>query len=201
VPGTTRDSVREAITLDGVPLNIVDTAGLRETEDEIEKLGIARSWREIETADVLLLVCDARTGITEQDRLILERVPPRLVRVIVFNKIDVPGFPARVEQRDGSAHVWLSAKTTAGLQGLREVLLSVAGWTAPGEDVFLARERHITALLAAQSFLAAALGELSRPDLFAEELRLAHKQLSLITGEFTADDLLGEIFSRFCIGK
>lgn len=201
VPGTTRDSVRETITLDGVPLNIVDTAGLRETNDEIEQLGIARSWREIETADVLLLVCDARIGVSEQDRLILGRVPQPLSKVVVFNKIDVAGLPARVEHGEGAANVWLSAKTTAGLQGLRDVLLTIAGWTTPGEDVFLARERHIIALLAAQSFLVAAQGEFSRPELFAEELRLAHKHLSSITGEFTADDLLGEIFSRFCIGK
>jgi tRNA modification GTPase len=201
VPGTTRDSVRETITIDGVPVNIVDTAGLRETEDEVEKLGIARSWREIESADVLLMVCDARAGITVQDRLLLDRVPPGLTRVIVFNKIDIAGLDAKVEQAEALANIWLSAKTNEGLQGLRDVLLGVAGWTAQGEDVFLARARHISALIAAQSFLVAAKGELARPELFAEELRLAHKHLGEITGEFTADDLLGEIFSRFCIGK
>jgi tRNA modification GTPase len=201
VPGTTRDTVRETIALDGVPLSIVDTAGLRETDDEVEKLGILRSWREIESADVLLLVCDARLGVTTGDREILARAPQSLTRVIVFNKIDVVGLPAKVERDGGLANIWLSAKTTDGLQGLRKVLLDVAGWAIPGEDVFLARARHITALLSAQSFLQAAKDALARPELFAEELRLAHKQLGSITGEFTADDLLGEIFSRFCIGK
>ncbi len=201
VPGTTRDSVRETITLDGVPLNIVDTAGLRDTDDEVEKLGIARSWREIENADVLLLVCDARAGLSEQDIAILAKVPQRLARVIVFNKIDIAGVVAKIESAEGFSRVWLSAKTADGLQELRDVLLAVAGWSVPGEDVFLARERHIEALQAAQSFLVAAKLELSRPELLAEELRLAHQRLSTITGEFTADDLLGEIFSRFCIGK
>jgi len=193
--------VRETITLDGVPLNIVDTAGLRDTDDEVEKLGIARSWREIENADVLLLVCDARAGLSEQDIAILAKVPQRLARVIVFNKIDIAGVVAKIESAEGFSRVWLSAKTADGLQELRDVLLAVAGWSVPGEDVFLARERHIEALQAAQSFLVAAKLELSRPELLAEELRLAHQRLSTITGEFTADDLLGEIFSRFCIGK
>jgi tRNA modification GTPase len=201
VPGTTRDSVRETIVLDGVPLDIVDTAGLRETDDEVEKLGIARSWKEISEADMLLLVCDARGGLTDQDRTILAQAPLRLKRLIVFNKIDLAGLDAKEERGADCKQIWLSAKTAAGVAGLRRAMLAIAGWEIPVEDVFLARERHISALLAAQTCLGAAAEQLSRPELFAEELRLAHNALASITGEFTADDLLGEIFARFCIGK
>lgn len=201
IPGTTRDSVRETIDLDGVPLDIVDTAGLRDTDDDVEKLGMARSWREIGEADLLLLVCDVRDGLTGQDRAILDRAPPRLQRLIVYNKIDLVGGGAREGQRSDLMQIWLSAKTADGVPELRKAMLAIAGWDIPGEDVFLARERHICALLAAQTCLDVAVGQLSRPELFAEELRLSHQQLSAITGEFTADDLLGEIFARFCIGK
>lgn len=201
IPGTTRDSVRETIVIDGIPLDIVDTAGLRETDDEVEKLGIARSWKEIGEADMLLLVCDAREGLTEQDRTILAQVPRRLKRVVVHNKIDLAGFCAKAEQGEDRRQIWLSAKTAEGVAQLRQAMLAIAGWEIPGEDVFLARERHISALLSAQTCLGAAADQLSRPELFAEELRLAHNQLASITGEFTADDLLGEIFARFCIGK
>ncbi len=201
IPGTTRDSVRETIVIDGIPLDIVDTAGLRETDDEVEKLGIARSWKEIGEADMLLLVCDARDGLTEQDRTILAQAPQRLKRVVVHNKIDLAGLCAKAEQMEDCKQIWLSAKTAEGVAQLRQAMLAIAGWEIPGEDIFLARERHISALLAAQTCLGAAADQLSRPELFAEELRLAHNQLASITGEFTADDLLGEIFARFCIGK
>jgi tRNA modification GTPase len=201
IPGTTRDSVRETIVIDGIPLDIVDTAGLRETDDEVEKLGIARSWKEIGEADMLLLVCDARYGLTEQDRTILAQAPQRLKRVVVHNKVDLAGLCAKAEQGEDCKQIWLSAKTAEGVAQLRQAMLAIAGWEIPGEDVFLARERHISALLAAQTCLGAAADQLSRPELFAEELRLAHNQLASISGEFTADDLLGEIFARFCIGK
>lgn len=201
VPGTTRDSVREVINLDGVPLEIVDTAGLRETDDLVEQLGIARSWREIGEADVLLLVCEAREGLTDEELAILARIPRGVSQILVFNKIDLSGVAAKTIQTELCTEVWLSAKSQEGMQGLRDALLRVAGWSVPAEDVFLARERHVFALLAAKNFLAAAEVELSRPELFAEELRLAHVELASITGEFTADDLLGEIFARFCIGK
>jgi tRNA modification GTPase len=201
IPGTTRDSVRESITIEGVPLDIVDTAGLRDTADEVERIGIERTWREIGEADVLLLVCDAREGLTPADEAILARMPARLARVLVFNKIDLAGGAAGVEETEGATRVRLSAKTGAGLENLRALLLRLAGWETDGEDVYLARERHLVALRAAAEHLAAASGALARPELFAEELRLAQASLNAITGEFTADDLLGEIFSRFCIGK
>jgi tRNA modification GTPase len=201
IPGTTRDSVRQAVQVEGVPLNVVDTAGLRDSTDEVERLGIERTWSEIERADLLLLVVDARLGVTATDEAIAARLPQQLRRVVVYNKIDLAGEPPQVgEQRDGTA-VHLSAKTGAGIDLLRKTLLQYAGWQSAEESVFIARERHLVALRRAAERLETASGQLAAPELLAEELRLAQGDLGAITGEFTADDLLGEIFARFCIGK
>jgi tRNA modification GTPase len=204
IAGTTRDALRSTIQIEGIPLHIIDTAGLRETEDEVEKIGIERSWQEIERADVVLLLVDARSGVGEADREILSRLPARLQRVTVYNKIDLAGrTPERHDEADGVA-VSLSAKANQGIELLRAELLRVAGWHQ-AEDVFIARERHLRALAAAQEHVVAARnvveGRLPALELFAEELRLAQQALGEITGEFSADDLLGVIFSRFCIGK
>ena len=201
IPGTTRDAVRQNIQIEGVPLNIIDTAGLRETSDEVEAMGISRTWQAIDRADVLLLVVDAAAGMAAPDRAIVGRLPKRLPRVVVFNKIDLTGEEATAASLGDETHVRLSAKTGAGLELLRRALLSVAGWQATGEDAFMARERHLFALTRAAECLERAAGVIERPELFAEELRLTHRELGAITGEFTSDDLLGEIFSRFCIGK
>ena len=201
IPGTTRDSVRQVIQLDGVPLNIVDTAGLRDTQDEVERMGIARTWSEIGKADVVLLLVDARAGVTEQDLQMLERVPQGAKRVIVHNKIDLAGSAPQVQRDQASTGIHLSAKTGAGMDLLRAELLAIAGWQQGAEDLFMARERHLVALRRAAQHAARAGEHFGRPELFAEELRLAQVQLNSITGEFAADDLLGEIFSRFCIGK
>ncbi len=201
IPGTTRDSVRQAIQIDGVPLNIVDTAGLRDTQDEVERLGIARTWSEIGRADVVLLLVDARTGVTKQDLELVARIPQGVKRVFVHNKTDLAGTAARLEQTQAGASIHLSAKTGAGMDLLRAELLAVAGWQQGAEDLFMARERHLVALRRAAEHVAGAGEQFSRPELFAEELRQAQEQLNSITGEFAADDLLGEIFSRFCIGK
>jgi len=201
VPGTTRDAVRQAILIEGVPLNIIDTAGLRETSDEVESIGISRAWSAIERADLLLLVVDAATGVTARDREIIVRLPQRLPHVVVFNKIDISGAAPRMTDAGGETLVWLSAKTGAGLDLLRRALLSIAGWQTAGEDLFLARERHLAALERAAVCLERAQTVTGQPELFAEELRLSQLELNAITGEFSADDLLGEIFSRFCIGK
>lgn len=201
IPGTTRDSVRQAIQIDGVPLNIVDTAGLRDTQDEVERLGIARTWSEIGRADVVLLLVDARTGVTKQDLELVARIPQGVKRVFVHNKTDLAGTAARLEQTQAGASIHLSAKTGAGMDLLRAELLAVAGWQPGAEDLFMARERHLVALRRAAEHVAGAGEQFSRPELFAEELRQAQEQLNSITGEFAADDLLGEIFSRFCIGK
>lgn len=197
VPGTTRDSVRQAIQVEGVPLNVVDTAGLRDTTDEVERLGIERTWNEIERADLALLIVDARSGVTAADEAIVARLPHRLARLVVHNKIDLIGAAPRAE----TDAVYLSAKTGAGVELLRTRLLEHAGWHSSEESVFIARERHLVALRRAAERLAAAVGQLAAPELFAEELRLAQNELGAITGEFTVDDLLGEIFARFCIGK
>ena len=201
IPGTTRDSVRQAIHIDGVPLNIVDTAGLRDTQDEVERMGIARTWSEIGRADVVLLLVDARAGVTRQDLELVERIPQSAKRVFVHNKIDLAGGEPRVQRGEASTNLYLSAKTGAGMDLLRAELLAAAGWQQGAEDLFMARERHLVALRRAALHAARAGEHLGRPELFAEELRLAQEQLNSITGEFAADDLLGEIFSRFCIGK
>lgn len=204
IAGTTRDALRSTIQIEGIPLHIIDTAGLRETEDEVEKIGIERSWREIERADVVLLLVDARSGVSEADREILARLPERLKRITIYNKIDLSGKqPERHDEPDTTA-ISLSARSGEGIELLRQELLNIAGWHQ-AEDVFIARERHLRALATAQEHIAAARnvvkGCMPALELFAEELRLAQQSLGEITGEFTADDLLGVIFSRFCIGK
>ncbi|MDZ4254333.1 MAG: tRNA uridine-5-carboxymethylaminomethyl(34) synthesis GTPase MnmE [Sulfuritalea sp.] len=201
VAGTTRDAVRETIQVEGIPLHIIDTAGLRETDDVVEQIGIARAWREIERADVVLQLLDARAGETPADHAIAVRLPPGIERIVVENKCDLAGETAQRYSQGGRVHLRLSAKTGAGIDLLHDELLRVAGWNGHGEDVVLARERHLEALGIAAEKLALAARQLDRIELCAEELRLAQEALSRITGEFTADDLLGEIFSRFCIGK
>jgi tRNA modification GTPase len=191
VAGTTRDALREPIQIDGVPLVLVDTAGLRVSTDLVERLGVERTQRELERADVVIAVFEATRARDD-----LEGLPPGASRIEVYNKLDlVPGFAAP------AGAVAVSAKTGEGLEKLRQVILEAAGWSSAGESVFLARERHLRALERARHHLEGAAGESRRWEFFAEELRLAHAALGTITGEFSADDLLGEIFARFCIGK
>ena len=200
VAGTTRDVVRSTLQIEGIPLHVIDTAGLRDTDDEVEKIGIERTWREIERADVVVLLVDARTGAGDAERAILEQLPASLARITVYNKVDLAGRAAeRHDESDGVA-ISLSAKRGDGIDLLRNELLRIAGWH-PAEDVFIARERHLRALTETREHIAAAQAQLPQLELFAEELRLAQLALSSITGEFSADDLLGEIFGRFCIGK
>jgi tRNA modification GTPase len=195
VPGTTRDALRETILIEGVPLNLVDTAGLRESRDEVERLGIERAQREMARADLLLAVHDC----SAPEREAALEAPAAAARIDVYNKIDLsPGFAAPLGRYPA---VCISAKTGTGIDALRQAILTAAGWRAHGESVFLARERHLRALRAAAGHLSSAAECTGRWELFAEELRRAHQALTSITGEFTADDLLGEIFSRFCIGK
>ena len=196
IAGTTRDTVREAIQIQGVPLHIIDTAGLRDTNDAVEKIGIARTWDAVGKADVALLLVDAAYGVGEREVAILQRLPG-VARLTLHNKIDVTLDAPRAVGDE----IWLSAKTGAGVELLREKLLEAAGWQAAGEGAFMARARHLDALDRAAGHLAAARAAAAQLELFAEELRLAQAALSEITGEFTADDLLGEIFSKFCIGK
>ena len=201
IPGTTRDAVRQTIQIEGVPMNIIDTAGLRDTADKVEAIGIARTWEVIGRADALLLVVDARAGVTGADRAIAARLPQKLKPVTVFNKIDLCRAAPRAEEGAEGWRIHLSAKTGDGIDALRRALLALAGWQSGSEDVFMARERHLTALGRVAEALERAGRAMRQSELFAEELSLAQRELNTITGEFTADDLLGEIFSRFCVGK
>ncbi|KAB2967862.1 tRNA modification GTPase [Zoogloea sp.] len=201
IAGTTRDALRETIQIEGIPLHISDTAGLRETTDEVEKIGIARTWAEIERADVVVRLVDVRAGLTEADAAIDARLPAGVERITVFNKVDlVAREPGREDGAEG-VRLYLSAKAGMGVEQLRAELLRVAGWHRHGEDVILARERHLIALRAALAHVEDALEARHALELMAEELRLAQEAVNEITGEFTPDDLLGVIFSRFCIGK
>ena len=194
VAGTTRDVVRAHLQIEGVPLHVIDTAGLHDTSDEVERLGIERTWKEIEKADVAVLLTDAQHGFTLAEQDIINRLPEGMTRVTVQNKIDLGAATTATDA------LQISAKTGLGIELLRAKLLEIAGWQ-PGESLFIARERHLRALYDASDHLNMANAALPALEIFAEELRLAHKALQSITGEYTPDDLLGDIFSRFCIGK
>ena len=207
IAGTTRDKVSETIQIEGVPVHVIDTAGLRESEDEVERIGIARSWSEIDNADAVLFMHDltrlGEPGYDAGEARIARRLPSALTGAIrllhVFNKADA--VPALLSH-DGLV---LSARTGEGITPLRHKLLELAGWHAQPEGLFIARTRHVQALRRTREHLLRAEAQAGRADaaldLLAEELRLAHDALGEITGAFTPDDLLGEIFSRFCIGK
>lgn len=200
IPGTTRDTIRQAIQIGGVPLHIIDTAGLRESSDVVEQMGIARTRDALQQADAILILLDASRGTSADDQKIINQLPPGIPRLHIHNKTDLTTLPARVEQQGLESHIYLSAKTGEGLDLLRDKLLTLIGWHQEA-GVFMARERHVRALRVARDHLQHAAGVVRQAELFAEELRLAQEALNSITGKFTADDLLGEIFSRFCIGK
>ena len=198
IAGTTRDAVRETIQIEGVPIHVIDTAGLRDTRDEVEQIGIARTWQAISEADVALLLVDVQNGVTVAEQNIIAKLRSDLPLFTVHNKIDLGGVVAN--PRDGE--LYISAKTGAGMTDLRQRLLAAAGWQTECNSVFMARERHLISLRMAASHLdVAARVPVDALEFLAEELRQAQTALSAITGEFSADDLLGEIFSRFCIGK
>lgn len=201
IPGTTRDALRQTIQVRGIPVNIIDTAGLREASDEVEAIGIQRTWDSIGKADLVILVVDASVGITASDEAILAEFPPGLSRMTVFNKIDLVPIGSEVAAKGSDPALFVSAKSGAGLDELQLAVERASGWQASGEDVFVGRERHIVALKEAFRALTLASGLLDCPELLAEELRRAHHSVGAITGEVSADDLLGEIFSSFCIGK
>ncbi len=201
VAGTTRDTIKNAIQINGVPLHIIDTAGLRETDDEVEKFGIARTWRATETANIALLLLDTAHGITDKEKSILDHLPQEIAKIWVHNKIDVSREKPEIRDNATETHIYLSAKTGAGVDLLKTQLLKLAGYQASGEGVFMARARHLEALTQVHQHLQTASAQMNSAELVAEELRLAQEALGSITGEFTPDDLLGEIFSKFCIGK
>ncbi len=201
VPGTTRDAIRQALQVKGVPLHLIDTAGLRETTDVVEQMGIARTQLALTRADVVLVLLDeAQQRVEHEDRAILEQLPAKVPRLYLHNKIDLSAHSAGFEMRNGECHLYLSAKTGVGVEILQDKLLETIGWHQE-TGVFMARARHLEALSQAKYHLVEAQRRFEQPELFAEELRQAQSALNSITGEFSADDLLGEIFSRFCIGK
>ena len=212
IAGTTRDKVQQTIQIEGVPLHIIDTAGLRDSDDEVERIGIARAWDEIAGADAVLFLhdlarrdaLDYRAADAVIESTLAEKLPSSVPVIDVWNKVDcVPG--AAQPASAGRAAVHLSARTGEGLDALRRILLEVAGWQSAPEGVYIARARHVQALRTVQQHLEEAAAQLDALgpalDLLAEELRLAQNALSSITGEFSSDDLLGVIFSSFCIGK
>ena len=227
IAGTTRDVLRESIQLDGLPLHLIDTAGLRDSNDLVEQEGIRRAWTEIEKADHVLMLVDANTGITEQDQLLVSKFPKQLPVCYVFNKIDVTDQSAKivtdskvntfvsqnktslrdnkfVPQINKCSRIYLSAKTGDGLDILEQYLKDSMNFVQVENSQYSARRRHINALERALDFIRhgiKALTESQAGELLAEDLRLAQNDLSEITGEFSSDDLLGEIFSNFCIGK
>ena len=208
IAGTTRDKVSETIQIEGIPLNIIDTAGIRgadDTVDLVERIGIERTWGEVGKADVILHLLDADHGPTRADDIIVAAFPAGVPVLRIWNKIDLSGHKPAVDAMDDATHVYLSAHEHIGIDLLRAELLRIAGWQQTGESLYLARERHLIALKSAGRHLDMAAAHAAQSDqsldLFAEELRLAQLQLSSITGAFSSDDLLGVIFSRFCIGK
>jgi tRNA modification GTPase len=201
IPGTTRDAIRQTINLQGVPVHVIDTAGLRESRDAVEQIGIARTWAAIENADLAVLVIDATQGESAADRAILARLPEGLRCLRAYNKADLAGIATGRREDGAELSVVLSAKTGDGVEDFRVALAQAIGWRGEAEGVFMARARHLEALRAAEAALARAEAQLASQELFAEELRKSHEALMGITGTVTADDVLGEIFSRFCIGK
>ncbi len=213
IAGTTRDVVQQTIQIEGVPLHVIDTAGLREGADvdEVEKIGIQRAWGQIDAADAVLFLHDLTRceGADYQaaDAAISAALPAGVTVLQVWNKLDQCGAPqqAALAERLRAGDLAISAKSGEGIEGLRQGLLTLAGWQHAGDGLFMARERHLQALHRVAEHLAAAQtcleARAEHLDLLAEELRLAQHSLNQITGAFSADDLLGEIFSRFCIGK
>ncbi|ULR31153.1 tRNA uridine-5-carboxymethylaminomethyl(34) synthesis GTPase MnmE [Dickeya fangzhongdai] len=208
IAGTTRDVLREHIHIDGMPLHIIDTAGLRDASDEVERIGIERAWQEIEQADRVLFMVDGTTTDAVEPAAIwpefMARLPKTLPITVVRNKADVTGEPLSIEDVNTYSLIRLSARTGNGVDLLRDHLKQSMGFTSNTEGGFLARRRHLQALEQAAQHLQQGHEQLVGAyagELLAEELRLAQQALSEITGEFTSDDLLGRIFSSFCIGK
>jgi tRNA modification GTPase len=204
VPGTTRDVLKEEINIDGLPLHIIDTAGLRESGDVVEQEGIRRTWREIEQADCILLLVDDRVGFSEGEKRILDQLPHQLPVTRVFNKIDLSGAQEELIEDEVGVKIKLSAKKGQGIDLLRDHLKIQVGYHGSSDGVFMARRRHLDALKRARLHVANGYEQLQTQhagELLAEELRLAQQSLGEITGEVSSDELLGRIFSSFCIGK
>jgi tRNA modification GTPase len=205
IAGTTRDVLKEEINIDGMPLHIIDTAGLRESHCEVEKIGIERAWKVIDTADQILLVMDENNPNNEQkNKQLLAQFPDTISITLIHNKIDLADKAPRILEKKGLTSIYLSAKEQKGIELLKDHLKKSMGYQNAGEGSFMARRRHLEAINNAIESVKKGLFELqqfSAGELLAEELRQAQNYLSEITGEFTSDDLLGRIFTSFCIGK
>lgn len=204
IPGTTRDILRQHIHIDGMPLHIIDTAGLREQADIVEQEGIKRAWTEIQKADHVLLVIDDGKGFTEADEAILRQLPDNLPVTVVHNKIDISGKQSGLISNSEKTQIYLSARQKLGIDGLNKHLKQVMGYEGETDGTYIARRRHVLALEKVQQAVANGITQLKQNragELLAEELRLAQESLNEITGEFDNEDLLDKIFSSFCIGK
>ena len=200
IPGTTRDAIRQVLQINGVPLHLIDTAGIRQTSDAIEQMGIARTRQNMATADMVLVLIDETNPVHLEDAFIGESLPVGTSVIFIHNKIDLTDGQSSVEERGGEVHAFLSAKTGQGIAELKKAMLKSVGWH-PEDGVFMARARHLKAIADALDSLREAEKQIEALELLAELLRQAQLALNQITGEFVADDLLGEIFARFCIGK
>lgn len=208
IEGTTRDVLREHIHIDGMPLHIIDTAGLRESPDEVEQIGIQRAWQEIQQADRVLLLVDSRQTIDTDPQQIWPEFIAQLENphrvTLIRNKIDLTNERPGIFAQDDASYINISAAQNTGIDALKDHLKAIMGFSETGESGFTARRRHLDALERAQSLLYSGKAQLqgyAAGELLAEDLRQAQNALGEITGEFTPDDLLGRIFSSFCIGK
>ena len=204
IPGTTRDLITSQISIKGIPINVIDTAGLRETEDEVEQLGINKTWEAIQTAHVAVLLVDITKGSGDYEEFILNKLPKGIKKLRLFNKIDLVTREASVENNNNEIIIYLSAKLENGIDLLKNTLIERVSdnfYQDSEQSVILARSRHIYALNNVRQSVTKALINKESSELLAEELTQAQHELSAITGEFTNDDLLGKIFSSFCIGK
>ena len=203
IPGTTRDPIKSYITIKGVPIHLVDTAGLRETDDIVEKLGIEKTWEAIHEADITLILDDV-TDASQNFEDKFKKKLPKGQSIIIKNKIDLLKQKPSINYENDVPHIFISAKKGDGIQLLEKEILKIVGKdhkVSHKEDIFMARSRHLDALNKVHGAINKAIKNLEAPELVAEELMIAQKSLSQITGEFSSDDLLGQIFSQFCIGK
>ena len=204
IAGTTRDIIKEEIQIDGMPLHILDTAGLRESADKVEQIGIQKAWQAIADADRVLVMLQASEKIEDEDQAILDKLPNQIPVTLIRNKIDLIALSPKVEQHQQQTTIWLSAKHNLGIDLLKDHLKSTMGFSQTEEGVFMARKRHLEALSSALELVQTGqhqLNAFAAGELLAEDLRQAQNALSEITGKFTSDDLLGRIFTSFCIGK
>jgi tRNA modification GTPase len=201
IAGTTRDIVKEKIIINGIAFNIIDTAGIRDTTDIVEKIGIERAFNAANSADICLVLVDATIGVTASDTSMLSSVPATIPKIFVHNKVDLLDSTTPANENLGDTHIYISAKVGTGIDTLRTEILATIGFDSNNSDVFIARTRHLDAIRRSVEHIHLGFHHWNNLEILAEELRYAHNSLSEITGEFSSDDLLGEIFSRFCIGK